>query len=200
MSKVNDKQLAIARTYSRALLEVAESKGVADTVLEQLAWLADHASENESFGHFIGNPLLDPEARAGSIETMFRGRLENVLVDAIQVINRKGRLVLLPTIAETYRQDLRDLRGRVDVRVSTAVPLGDELRERLRSTLAEQTGKTPDLHEEVDPGLIGGIVLRIGDQKMDASVKNEVRKYRKLLLDLAAREILGEREDALIED
>jgi F-type H+-transporting ATPase subunit delta len=200
MSKVNDKQFAIARTYSRALLQVSEEKKQADEVLEELAWLADYASENEDFGGFVDNPLLDPGQRAGSIEKMFRGKLSDVLVDTLQVMNRKGRLEILPAVAEAYRQDHRDARNRVDVQVSTAVPLADELREKLRATLAKSTGKTPDLHEEVDPGLIGGIVLRVGDSKVDASVKNEVRKYRKLLLDLAAREILGSREDALIQD
>ena len=200
MPKVNDKQLAIARTYSRALLQVAEEKSRAEEVLEELGWLAQYASENEPFEQFISNPLLDPGNRAGSIEKMFRGKLSDVLVDALQVMNRKGRTDILPAVAEAYRQDYRDARGRVDVSVSTAVPLSDELRQRLQATLAEETGKTPELHEEVIPDLIGGIVLRIGDQKVDASVKNEVRKYRKLLLDLAAREILGHREDALIQD
>ncbi|MCG8458256.1 MAG: ATP synthase F1 subunit delta [Holophagales bacterium] len=200
MPKVNDKQLAVARTYSRALLEVAEKKGSADAVLEQLQWLAGHAEENEEFGRFVANPLIDPSVRSASFEKMFRGRLDDVLVDGLGVMSRKGRVGLLATLAETYLQEHRDLRGRVEVQIATAVPLSAELRSRIEKLLAERTGKTPEIHESVDEGLIGGIVLRIGDRKVDATVKNEVRKYRKLLDDLAAREILGSREDALIED
>ena len=200
MPKVNDKQLAVARIYSRALLEVAEAKGSADEVLEQLLWLSEHARENEGFGRFVANPLVDPGERAVSLERMFRGRLHDVLVDGLGVMSRKGRLDLLASVAETYREEHRDLRGRVEVLVATAVPLSQEIRTRLEKLLAERTGKTPELHDRVDEGLIGGIVLRIGDRKVDASVKNEVRKYRRLLDELAAREILGTREDALIED
>ena len=200
MAKVNDKELAVARIYSRAMLDLAESKGQADEVLEELRWLADQADQDEGLHHFLSSPMIDPEQRAGSIDKMFRGKLSDLLVDSLQVVNRKGRLALLPTIAETYRQDHRDLRGRVDVHVETAVPLSDTIRESLRATVSSYVGGEPNLHEKVDDSLIGGIVLRIGDQKVDASVKNEVRKYRSLLLDLAEREIMGTREDALIED
>lgn len=200
MAKVNDKELAVARVYSRAMLDLAESQGLADEVLEELQWLAEKAADDDAFLHFLSSPMVDPDLRTGSIDKMFRGKLSDVLVDSLQVVNRKGRLGLLPTIAETYRQDHRDLRGRVDVHVETAVPLSAELRDKLLASVSAFTGQTPHLHENVDESLIGGIVLRIGDRKVDASVKNEVRKYRSLLLDLAEREILGTREDALIED
>ena len=200
MAKVNDKELAVARIYSRAMLDLAESKGQADEMLEELQWLANQADQDEGLLHFLSSPMIDPEQRAESIDKMFRGKLSDVLVDSLQVVNRKGRLALLPTIAETYRQDHRDLRGRVDVYVETAMPLSEALRDKLRSTVSNYVGGEPNLHEHVDESLIGGIVLRIGDRKVDASVKNEVRKYRSLLLDLAEREIMGTREDALIED
>ena len=200
MTRVNDKEIAIARVYSRALLSLAESKGQADEVLEELRWLRRHAAEDESFGNFISSPTIDEDARAGSLEKMFRGRLSDVVVDALQVINRKGRMALLPAVTEAYRQDHRDLRGRVDVHVTTAMALDDAVKSRLKEAAANYSGRQPILHEEVDPSLVGGIVLRIGDEKVDASVKNEVHRYQKLLLDLAAREIQGTREDALIED
>lgn len=200
MTKVNDKEFAIARVYSRALLSLAEEQAQADEVLEELRWLDEYVNTDESFGHFVSSPMIDEDARAQSLEKMFRGRLSDVMVDALQVINRKGRMALLPTIAEAYRQDHRDLRGRVDVHVTTAMPLDAGVRQRLTDAAAGYSGQKPILHEVVDPSLIGGIVLRIGDEKVDASVKNEVNRYQKMLLDLAAREIQGTREDALIED
>ncbi|MEM6794238.1 MAG: ATP synthase F1 subunit delta [Acidobacteriota bacterium] len=200
MAKINDEDIAVARVYSRALLALAEEGGKAEEALEELAWLAEYASSDESFRHFVSSPMVDEEARASSIEKMFRGRLSDLLVDTLQVVNAKGRLSLLPAIAETYRQDHQDLRGHVDVQVATAVPLTDEIRARVVETVERFSGRQPALQEVVDPSLIGGIVLRVGDKKIDASVKNEVNKYRKLLLDLADREILGTREDALIED
>ncbi len=200
MTKVNDKEFAIARVYSRALLSLAEEQAQADEVLEELRWLDEYAASDESFGRFVSSPMIDEDARAQSLEKMFRARLSDVLVDALQVINRKGRMALLPAIVEAYRQDHRDARGSVDVHVTTAMPLDESVRQRLSDAAAGYSGRQPILHEIVDPSLIGGIVLRIGDEKVDASVKNEVHRYQKMLLDLAAREIQGTREDALIED
>ncbi|MEM1177237.1 MAG: ATP synthase F1 subunit delta [Acidobacteriota bacterium] len=200
MPRFNDKELAVARVYGRALLSLADNAGQAEEVLEELMWLADYAKDDAGFSRFISSPTVDENERGASLEKMFRGRLSDLVVDALQVINRKGRMALLPAVAETYRQDHRDLRGHVDVHVRTAVPLSDGLRQKVHAAVAGYSGLEPKLHESVDESLIGGIVLQIGDRKIDASVKNEVHRYRKLLLALAEREILGDREDALIED
>ena len=199
-SPVDDRDIAVARVYSRALLGLANQAGKADEVREQLLELGRYAVEDEGFGRFVGSPLIDEDQRAASIDSMFRGRVDNLVVDTLQVMNRKGRLALIPALAEAFRRDLREARNRVDVRVATAVPLSDELRAELETVLAEYTGKTPNLHEEVDNDLIGGLVLRIGDRKVDASVQNEIRKYDQLLRELAEREILGTRGEALVEE
>lgn len=200
MATFNDKELAVAKIYSRALLTLADEAGVAEEVLEELQWLSEYASDNSEFSRFISSPTIDEADRGVSLEKMFRGRLSDLVLDALLVINRKGRMALLPAVAETYRQDHRDLRGHVDVHVRTAVPLSDAMRARVKGVVARYSGLEPNLHEAVDESLIGGIVLQIGDRKIDASVTNEVNRYRKLLLALAESEILGDREDALIED
>lgn len=200
MAKLNDKEIAVAKVYSRALLTLADEAGSAEEVLEELQWLASYAESDADFSRFISSPTVDETERGASLEKMFRGRLSDLVVDTLLVINRKGRMALLPAFAETYRQDHRDLRGHVDVHVRTAVPLSAALRQKVRDAVASYSGLEPDLHERVDESLIGGIVLLIGDRKIDASVSNEVHRYRKLLLALAEREILGDREDAVIED
>ena len=200
MARLNEKEIAVARVYSRALLSLADEAGKTEEVLEELTWLARYAEEDAGFRHFLESPMVDEDQRAASIERMLRGRLSDLVVDALQVINKKGRLAVVPVIAESYREDHRELRGHVDVHVRTARPLSDDMRRQVREVVASYSGLEPHLREVVDQSLIGGIVLRIGDRKIDASVKNEVHKYRKLLLALAEREILGDREDALIED
>src|SRR5436305_443733 len=90
------------------------------------------------------------------------GQASDLLLDSLQVINRKGRLGQLRAIAESYRAALRDLRGWVDVRVRTAVPLDDAQRTRLQEVMAASTGKKPTLIERVDPSLIGGLVVDVG--------------------------------------
>ncbi|MEM1203526.1 MAG: ATP synthase F1 subunit delta [Acidobacteriota bacterium] len=189
MSKVNDTQIAVARVYSQALLDLAVAQGRAEEVKDELRWLSAHVAENEEFANFVSSPRIDAADRAASLEKIFRGKLSDLLVDGLQVIHRKGRLGLLPAIAEGYRQLLRDQAGRIDVHVRTAVPIDDPLRDRIRATIAEYSGKKPDLHEEIDESLIGGIVMHVEDRKVDASVSNEIRKLRQLLDARSKREI-----------
>jgi len=127
------------------------------------------------------------------IEEVFRGTASDLLVDSLQVINRKGRLGQLRAIAEAYRLAHHALRGWVDAHVRTAVPLDDALRARLREAIAASTGKQPTLIERVDPSLIGGMVVEVAGKKIDASVASRLRDLSAALLSRASREIYSGR-------
>lgn len=190
MASLDDKHLAVARVYSRALLALAEEQGIGDEVGDDLRELARYVAEHQDFADFLGSPLIDAAERQAAIEKIFRGRLSDLLVNALQVVNRKERMVLVPAIAETYREELRDLRGRVDVLVRTAVALPVGLREKLSAAVARFTGKQPELVEKVDPGLLGGMVVQVGDDKIDASVASQLKNLSEALLRRASQEIV----------
>ncbi|MEA2695705.1 MAG: F-type H+-transporting ATPase subunit delta [Acidobacteriota bacterium] len=190
MASLDDKHLAVARIYSQAILALAEQQGISDQVGEDLAELARYVGENAEFADFLGSPLVDAGERQVAIEKILRGRVSDLLVDALQVVNRKERMLLVPAISETYRQELRDLRGRVDVQVKTPVALPDSLREKLQAAVTHFTGRQPDLIEKVDPGLLGGMVVQIGDDKIDASVASKLTALSEALTKRASQEIV----------
>ncbi len=190
MAGLNDKYLAVARVYSQAILDLAEEQGIADQVGDDLAELSRYVSENEEFASFLASPLIDAGERQVAIEKILRGRVSDLLVNALQVVNRKERMLLVPAIAETYRQELRDLRGRVDVQVRTPVALPAALREKLKTAVTHFTGRQPDLIEKVDPTLLGGMVVQIGDDKIDASVASKLKAMSETLQKRASQEIV----------
>lgn len=190
MASLDDKHLAVARIYSLAILDLAEQQGISDPVGEDLEELSRYVAENPEFADFLGSPMIDAGERRAAIEKILRGRVSDLLVDALQVVNRKERMILVPAIAEAYRQELRDLRGRVDVQVKTPVALPANLREKLRQAVAHFTGKQAELIEKVDPRLLGGMVVQIGDDKIDASVASELRALSEALLKRASQEIV----------
>lgn len=199
MPKVDDKQFDVAKVYSQALIDLAESRGEADQILDELEELAGHFERDADFARFLSSPLIDDEERARSLEKMFRGRASDLMVDALQVINRKGRLALLPTIAEAYRLEHQKRLGRIDAHVRTAIALSDSLREQLTEVIRQRYGKEPELIEHVDPSLIGGMVLEIGGEKVDTSVARRIDRLRHALLERSAREILESRQKAVQE-
>lgn len=191
MPRVDDRQMALARVYARALLALAEESGRTDELLAELTEVAAYLDRDPELLEFLTSPLIGTEDRRRTLETLFRGRAGDLLVDALQVMNRKGRLGILPALAEGFRREARDLRGIVEVEVTSAVPLTPGSRARLEGVVARATGMKPELSEEVKPALLGGLVIRLGDDKIDASVARELEKVSALLRQRASQEILS---------
>jgi F-type H+-transporting ATPase subunit delta len=189
MASVNDRAMTLGRIYAKGILELAEAEGQGEALLGELADLAGILDGDADLQQFFGSPLIDEEAREKVIEKVFRGRASDLLVDTLQVVNRKGRLGILHAIAEAYRLEYRELHGMVDARVRTAVPLSAELRARLRETVARFTGKQPDLIEKVDPDLIGGMIIEVVGKKIDSSVAFRLKQVGASLDRRASQEI-----------
>lgn len=189
MASIDDRSLGLGRLYAQAILDLADEQGQADELLEELTELARFLESHPELGELFGSPLVEEEARARTIEKIFRGRASDLLVDALQVINRKGRLGSLRAIAEAYRQELRDRRGMVDAVVRTAVPLTEDLRSRLTDSLARHTGKKPTLIEKIDPSLIGGMIVEVAGTKIDTSVASRLKGLGAALERRASEEI-----------
>jgi len=189
MAKLDEKQVSVARVYSRAMLDLAESEGQAESLFEELRDLAALMHRDEGFRRFLISPLVKVGERAKFLEKNLRGRASDLLVNSLQVLNSHGRLDFLDTIIEVYHQEYQGRHGRIDVRVTTAVPLDDALRQQLRSAAERMVGREPELVEEVDESLIGGMIVRVGDRKIDTSVANDLRKLRHRLSERAGQEI-----------
>jgi F-type H+-transporting ATPase subunit delta len=190
----DERQATLARIYARAIFELAEEKGEGEALLEELAAVAQVASREPAFSDFLGSPLVDREDRRASLEEIFRGQASDLLVDTLQVLNRKGRLALLPGIVRAYRGELRERRGLVDVRVATAAPLPAPLRERLAAVLVRLTGgRRPEIEEKVEPALVGGMVVEVEGRKLDASLAKRLRELSAALAERATQEILRRR-------
>ena len=197
MPNIDDKQLAIASVYARSILELAERQGVTDSLIAEFEELSSSLAGNEELTDFFSSPLIDGKQRGASLEKMFRGKASDLLVDSLQVINRKGRLEMLTTIVTALHQERQALRGEMDVEVATAVPLTEALRARLQQAVDRFTGKKSCLIEVVDPQLLGGMMLRLRDQKIDSSVARELEKMNETLATRTSREILRARRTSV---
>lgn len=172
---VDDRGLVLGRIYARVLLDLAAEQGTVDELLDELTALAGYLEAHPEVGELFASPFVDSKERARSLEKVFRGRASDLLVDAMQVMNRKGRLGFMRTLARAYWLELRDRRGQVPVVVRTAVPLSAPLRERLSEALAGFTGLQPILIEKVDPSVLGGMVVVVAGTKIDTSVASRLR-------------------------
>lgn len=189
MAKIDDKAMALARVYSDAILALAEQSGQAESLRDELDDLAKLVERDSAFAEFLSSPMIATEARMRTIDKLFRGKLSDLLVNSLQVMNRKDRMGLLPALALSYRAALDAAKNVAEVRVSTAVPLTDALRGELQEVTAKISGKKTTLVESVDPSLIGGMIVHIGDRKYDTSVRARLRSVSRKLMERASREI-----------
>jgi F-type H+-transporting ATPase subunit delta len=189
MAVVDDTTIAVADVYAAALLVITEQKRTSTEVRDQLAELAAYIEKDLALADFLASPVVNTDARAHVIERAFRGRLDDTLVDGLQVLNQKGRTGIIPTLYARYRLKLEQIRGEVDVYVTSATPLNDKLRSRIVDVLRRYTGKKPELIERVDAGILGGLSVRIEDEKIDSTVARRLEVLRQALLERASREI-----------
>lgn len=191
MANVIDKQVAVARVWSEALFVLAEAQGRDDELLAELEDLVALLDAEPRLRGIFASPLVEDAVKERLVERLLRGSASDLLVDALQVMRRKGRLDLVRAVAQTYREGWLDRKNHVEVRVTTAIPLSDDLRQELRLSSAERTNRHPILVETVDPRLLGGIVIRIGDHKYDGSVAHELERFESILAARASLELLS---------
>ena len=183
----------VARVYAESLIRLAAEQGLEDEVRDELEALAGIVDTDGALANFLDSPLIEDEAKRATLEDALRGRASDLVVDTLQVMRRKGRLGLLRAVAHAYRELWTARRNRVDVRVVSAVALSDELRGLLERALAKRTGREPVLIEKVEPGLLGGLVISIGDDKIDSSVATGLERVHGDLLARASRELLEQK-------
>lgn len=175
------------------MLNLSRPSRQADQLRQELADVAGLLDGRPEFEAFLSNPTVGTGARQRMIENVFRGRVSDVLVDSLQVLNRKDRLGLVRGIADAYRLLHDEMMKRIEVKVCSAVPLNEALRAKLRAKLNLKTGKQIELRETVDETLIGGLIVQIHDEKYDNSLLRKLVVVGRNLLDRASREIYSGR-------
>ena len=189
MAKFEHGSIAIADSYAKTLLELTEKSGQSEAVAEDFSEFDKLLKTDEAFASFMYSQSVDADARAEVLEKNFRGRMNDLLLSTIQVVNRKDRCELLELIRERFRLALEDARNEVDVYVTSAIPLTDELRESMRKATTSVTGKTVRFIEKVDASILGGLIVRIGDEKLDTSVITRLKGLNTSLMHRATEEI-----------
>jgi F-type H+-transporting ATPase subunit delta len=185
----------VARTYAEAFLNAAAKQGQADAGLEELDFLVDELFKADpQFEDFLSSGAIGRDRKAQVLRSVFESRASALVYNFLQVLNTHERLDLLrPIRAQAHElQDERAGRMRVDVRSAAALP--DDQRERLRQELRDTFRREPILEMQVDPDLLGGLVVRVGDWLYDASVRTQLETIRNELIARSSHEIQSGRD------
>ena len=169
-----------ARRYAEAAFSLAKEEGALDRWAADLATAADVIATPEA-ARVVGNPAIPLQSRRDVIGALLETRVSPHVVKLVLLLAERGRVDILPAVSSEYRRLLNRERGVVEARVTSAIPLEASEVEALRERIAGTAGGTVDLTTAVDPALIGGLTVRVGDTLIDASVRGRLERLRERL-------------------
>ncbi|MCR4400168.1 MAG: F0F1 ATP synthase subunit delta [Syntrophomonadaceae bacterium] len=165
---------SVARRYAEALFAIAQDTQKVDEYQKELEMVAEVVGGNEDLKAFMFHPLVPPKEKKDVVAKLFGDKLSPVTTNFVNVVVDKRREIYLAAIAEEFKQMANEFKNVLFADLVSAREVPDPEIEALKSRLAEATGKTVELKVSVDPALIGGIKVRVGDRIIDASVRKKL--------------------------
>lgn len=180
-------QARVARLYAESLIGAAMKQSDADavdSVGEELnGFVSGVLDTNPQLAAYLASPAVGRRTKSAALEAALAGRSSDLIRGLVGVLLRNNRFGLLAGVAEAYNQLLDQRAGRVRVKVRAASPLSESQLANLAGTLAAALKQQPILDVHVEPELLGGMVVQIGDRVIDTSVRTRLETLRTLLLD-----------------
>lgn len=170
-----------ARRYAEAVLEIARRDGTLDAWLDDLRLSAAVTTDPE-VARVVDNPAVPATARREVLETLLGTRVGRLARNLVLLLAARGRIALLPAIAAEYKRLLDLERGVMPAIVTSAMPLEPADLAAVAARLGLVTGRTVEVEARLDPALIGGLTVRVGDQLIDASVRGRLERLRDRLV------------------
>lgn len=184
----------VVRPYAEALLNVGRRDGTTDQLLEELDGVCRLAEEHPSLAAFMESMSISRDQKQASLKRIFEGRLSDALLGLLMTLCEHERLFLLESLLDQARRLHEQEQGKRRVRVTSAVPLSEPQRQRVAERAGEALAAEPLIDYDVDPGILGGLVIRIGDTLADGSVRTRLRRLRNQIMVRSRHEIQSGRD------
>ena len=168
----------IAQVYARSLFEVAEEHDRVDVVREKLGQFTDALAGSRELELFFFSPYFSTEEKKQGLDKAVEGA-DDIIRNFLAVLIENHRMPALMRIRREFDQLWREANKMLPVQVTSAVPLDESVHARIGEEIGRQTGRKVELSANVDPDVLGGIVLRVGNSILDASIRTRLERLRK---------------------
>jgi F-type H+-transporting ATPase subunit delta len=172
-----------ASGYAQALLELADERQQTTQIAEELRSIRQIVDQNPVFKLYLSDPGVGQDQRRKSLDAIFAGKVNDLILNFLHVLNQRSQLGRLPEICQAYDDLLDERLGKIEVDVTVAEKLSPEQLETVRKQVGAALKRDAVVHQYLDASLIGGMVLRVQDQLIDASVKTQLENLRRRLRD-----------------
>lgn len=166
--------------YAKAILEMAQASGTATQVNEDMALIASTINENSELNDFIHSPSVKGEVKESALKEVFPGT-QNITKGLFRLLLENKRFEILGDIAGQYKSQFDELNGVETAMVTTAFPITTDLESKVLDKIKEFSDKKIIIKNIIDPSIIGGFILRMGDRQFNASVANRLLTLKREL-------------------
>ncbi len=167
----------VAAPYAQALLSIAKSKDSVDELSQIAADLLSLLDESANLSGFLENPIANTDAKKGVLNQVLGDNANAQMKNFLMLLVDKGRIYLVKPILQQFQAQVRELKQTVLAEVISAIELSDEQKETVRQKVQGMTkASAVELETKVDPDLIGGVIIQIGSQVLDASIRGQLRR------------------------
>ena len=175
--------MSAASTYAEALFEAAREREELEETLENLKEFVNALHESEELREFFYGPQIPESQKRRAIDALTE-EMSTSTTNFLKVLTDNGRAEILEDVVIRYEDLVKEHQGKVDVELTTAVELSDEMLDRVKSRLGEiLDGREVVLETNVDPDLVGGAVFWIGEKRIDGSVRAQLQGLREKMLE-----------------
>lgn len=173
----------VSKTYGDALFKLAIEENILDTTASEAQAVLDAFAENDELSKLLNHPKVTREEKIKVIENIFKGNYSDTIVGFLVIIVQKGRYNDIPSIFEYFLEQVMEYKNIGTAKVTSAVPLSKEEKAEVEKRLLEVTKYVEfNMDYTVDPALIGGLVIRIGDRVVDSSIRTKINSMAKELM------------------
>lgn len=170
----------LAARYAKSILDLSLEKGQLETVYNDMLLLKDACRNSKDLVAVLRSPIIKADKKGKILDAIFAGKVSAMTSAFVTLLLNKEREGYLPEIAAAFVEQYKVHKGISTVKLTTAVPVGEDVKQAILQKLkTERHLQQVELDSEVNPALIGGFVLEIGDERMDSSVAFELNNIRK---------------------
>ena len=179
----------LAEKYGMAIFELAEEKNLLDAVKEELALVNSLFAEHADLQNFITNPRVPGVAKRDVLRQVFADKVQPFILSFLLLVADRRREAILPDMIKAYNRFLNEKRGVVEACVTTARELSAAEYDALAEQLGKKLSSKVVLEKTIDPSIVGGVVVRIGDKLIDGSVIRQLKRLETALMGIDLNKI-----------
>jgi len=176
---MNDSKISVR--YSRALFELAIEKNILDKVSQDMQFISEICRLPET-KELLVSPIIKPSRKSDILRKMFESNVDKATLSLIYLVVKNGRANFIPAIARVFIGEAMKYKGITKSTLTTATPIDSKVKRQITDMISSVFKTEVELEENIDSEIIGGFILRVDDNYMDASVRNKLRKIKKELV------------------